>query len=195
MFENQFSPVEILQKLRTACSVRVLVELGIGCVGITSVVFGWWHVMSASNQDIRCFFPQENSDEIFNPIVVSVAGAVKNPGIVSLKPGSRLSQAIEAVGGYAGDVDTAFLNRELNLSSVVSDQEQIFIPFSSSIKDEVPSGEANSALISINTASASDLESLPGIGEKRAEEIIANRPYQQLVELTDKDIISDTLFR
>ncbi len=49
-------------------------------------------------------------------------------------------------------------------------------------------------LISINNASAAELESLPGIGEKTAEKIIESRPYGALTDLTDQDIVFDATF-
>ena len=48
--------------------------------------------------------------------------------------------------------------------------------------------------ISINSASQAELEALAGIGEKRAEDIISNRPYQNLEELLSKAVLSETLF-
>jgi len=48
--------------------------------------------------------------------------------------------------------------------------------------------------ISINQASTKDLESLEGIGEKRAADIIKNRPYQQLSDLVEKKVLTETIF-
>jgi DNA uptake protein ComE-like DNA-binding protein len=94
----------------------------------------------------------------------------------------------------------------------VTDQQQVYIPFISESViaaakpiDQVADDEATSTSIpaasaptstgiSINTASAAELETLPGIGAKRADDIIQNRPYQSLTELTDKKIISTSLF-
>jgi DNA uptake protein ComE-like DNA-binding protein len=49
-------------------------------------------------------------------------------------------------------------------------------------------------LISINNAEGKSLETLPGIGEKRASDIIANRPYSSINELLSKEVLSQTLF-
>lgn len=60
-----------------------------------------------------------------------------------------------------------------------------------------PTGSAQQEIdgqISINQASAKELESLDGIGEKRAADIIENRPYQQLLDLVEKKVISETIF-
>ena len=53
--------------------------------------------------------------------------------------------------------------------------------------------QSNDQLISINNASQSQLEELDGVGEKRALEIILQRPYQSIDELTDKNVVSKTL--
>ena len=50
------------------------------------------------------------------------------------------------------------------------------------------------ALISINTADNKSLETLPGIGEKRASDIIANRPYSRINELVTKKVLSQNQF-
>ncbi|HQL11330.1 MAG TPA: helix-hairpin-helix domain-containing protein, partial [Candidatus Woesebacteria bacterium] len=58
-----------------------------------------------------------------------------------------------------------------------------------------PNLDQNSqALISINTADSKSLEALPGIGEKRASDIIANRPYGSINELLTKEVLTQTLF-
>ena len=52
----------------------------------------------------------------------------------------------------------------------------------------------NVSKISINTASSETLETLSGVGEKRASDLIENRPYSQLDELVDKNVFSQSLF-
>ena len=48
--------------------------------------------------------------------------------------------------------------------------------------------------ISINTAQQSELESLPGIGEKRAADIVAGRPYSSIGQLLDDGVVTATIF-
>ena len=54
--------------------------------------------------------------------------------------------------------------------------------------------EEVSRLVSINNSSTSELESLKGIGEVRAKEIISNRPYQDLYGLVESGVLSEDLF-
>ena len=118
-------------------------------------------------------------------IVVDVRGAVSTPGVISLPPGVRLVDAVAATGGLRSDAD-----RELiNLAGRVVDGQIIVIP------TVAPGASAEQGgRININTASAADLMSLPGIGEVTAARIIAYReehgPFQSIDDLDLVDGIS-----
>ena len=136
-------------------------------------------------------------------VVVHVTGAVTRPGVVTLAPGSRVTDAINAVGGASADADT----EQLNLARVLTDGEQIRVPrVGEVLPDPAPqaSGAAApkasaapgkpgdggaSGTININTASASDLEKLPGIGPSLAQRIVEYRdshgPFATVDALTD----------
>ncbi len=113
-------------------------------------------------------------------LVVHVAGAVRKPGVVSLPPGSRVVDAIDAAGGSRPEAD---LDR-LNLASVLVDGQRIFVarvgdpPGAGVIAGTAtPGGEPTNGggLIDLNLATAADLETLPGIGPTLADAIIAER--------------------
>ena len=135
-------------------------------------------------------------------VVVHVIGAVSRPGVVTLPPGSRVTDAINAVGGASADADT----EQLNLARVLTDGEQIRVPrIGEVLPDPAPQpggaatpsvgtapGKTNggaSGTININTASASDLEKLPGIGPSLAQRIVEYRdshgPFASVDALTD----------
>ena len=63
-------------------------------------------------------------------------------------------------------------------------------------KSDAKAGGATAAgtLIDINTASAKELASLPGIGEARATAIVKNRPYKGKNELKDRKIIPESVY-
>ena len=104
--------------------------------------------------------------EMSHNIMVHVCGAVVSPGVYELSGACRVYDAVELAGGFDEDADT----EAVNLVNALTDGEQIRIPYI---------GEANApeedGLIDINHADASKLCEIPGIGESRAEAIIAYR--------------------
>lgn len=104
---------------------------------------------------------------------VFVCGKVKNPGVYRLKNGARIVDAIEAAGGLTKDAAETSVNQ----AQKIEDGQQITIPSKheqqESLKEEPSSEESNR--ISINQATKEELMSLPGIGESKADSIIAYR--------------------
>ncbi len=133
-------------------------------------------------------------------VVLHVLGAVADPGIVELPPGSRVVDAIAAAGGPTDEADLA----AVNLARVVVDGEQLRLPAvgeapaagvpgagPGSGSDGAGPGSASVAAdgrININTADAAGLEQLPGVGPAIAARIIAwreqNGPFRSVDELT-----------
>lgn len=129
---------------------------------------------------------QENEEKM---IIVHVAGFVESPGIVKLKEGSRIADAIEAAGGELLDADLS----NVNLAYMLEDGQKLYIPGISEQKEgeenlgyiTKESGnnivvnekkeEGGSGLINLNTASQTELEQIPGIGPSTALKIIEYR--------------------
>ena len=114
-------------------------------------------------------------------LVVHVAGAVKSPGVFMLDPGSRVFQAVDAAGGALPAAELA----ALNLAAPLTDGLQILVPTKEQAANpgagQVPgqqtetpdgAGTAQQGLINVNTATAADLDALPGIGPVLAERIV-----------------------
>lgn len=112
----------------------------------------------------------KNEDSIDGDIlVVNIKGAVKNPGIYEFPLNSRINDALLK----AEPLENADL-LPLNLAMFLEDEQDIFVPFI----DEEEQGNQDSDgdnIISINKASADDLELVPGIGPVMAENIIEYR--------------------
>jgi competence protein ComEA len=123
-------------------------------------------------------------------IVVDVAGAVEKPGVYKLGQGARIVDALAAAGGLSSQADRDFLAKTINLSQLVTDGMKVYI---ASAKDEKGSCEAGSCsareIIYINSASKEELETLWGVGQARAEAIIAGRPYSSLEDLIAKKVL------
>lgn len=120
-----------------------------------------------------------------NEIVVDVGGAVERPGVYQLAADARVNDALTAAGGLSAEADRNWVARYLNLAQVVVDGAKIYIPEIGST-GSVGSTSSTSNPININTASAGELDSLWGIGAKRAADIMANRPYSSIDELITK---------
>ena len=126
------------------------------------------------------------------PIVVHVLGAVQNEGAYKLPPGSRIVDAIDAAGGANADADLS----RLNLAARAPDGARLHIPLADedpvgapgAVDEDAPSdtGGASGGLVDLNTAPLSALMSLPGIGEKRAEQIIAFREIKGHIVSADE---------
>lgn len=102
-------------------------------------------------------------------VVVDVAGAVRHPGVLTLPVGSRVYEALKAAGGARRGTDVS----GLNLARVMTDGEQIVVgakPPPSAARTAADS--RSSSIVSINHASESELETLPGVGPVMAKKII-----------------------
>lgn len=108
-------------------------------------------------------------------VTVDVAGKVRDPGIAVLPAGSRVIDAIEAAGGVPRRVDLT----SLNLARVLVDGEQVLVaiapPTAVGAAAAAGSAGATGALVDLNTADASALDTLPGVGPVTAESILSWR--------------------
>ncbi|WP_304454060.1 helix-hairpin-helix domain-containing protein [Nocardiopsis sp. YSL2] len=124
-------------------------------------------------------------------VVVHVSGDVADPGLYTLAPGARVSDAVDAAGGPLPDTD---LDR-LNLARPLTDGEQIVV--GPPDPEGTAAGTAGGSLVNVNRADAATLETLPGIGEVIAANIIAHReehgPFVQVEDLVDVSKIGDAV--
>lgn len=101
-------------------------------------------------------------------LVVAVAGKVRRPGLVRLPPGSRVDDAVRAAGGLLPGASYGLLN----LARHLVDGEQVLVGVAGAAAG--PAG-ASGGLLDLNTATAQDLDGLPGIGPVLADRIVAWR--------------------
>lgn len=133
-------------------------------------------------------------------LIVEVAGAVVQSGVWEFAVGSRVADAIQQAGGFSQRADRTFSVQGLNLARTLTDGEKLYIPFegetvaqNSPNQNPGSAGAAQTAGISVNSASTTELQTLPGIGEARAAQIIENRPYASLDELLSKKVLGESL--
>jgi competence protein ComEA len=111
-------------------------------------------------------------------IVVHVLGAVRRPGLVRLPQGSRVQDAIDAAGGLLRSAAPG----ELNLAQILTDGQQMVVGSRAHPGGRLSDGgsgpgssASSSPGVDLNTATATQLDSLPGIGPVTAERILAWR--------------------
>ena len=136
-------------------------------------------------------------------IYVALAGAVKRPGVYQLKSGARVFDAVFAAGGLTAKADQT----SVNLARVVTDGEQIVVgkiglggsgsADGSGFGSGFGSG-STSSLISLNQASETELEALPGVGPALAGRMVdwrtANGGFRSKQDLLNVTGIGDKLF-
>jgi competence protein ComEA len=122
-------------------------------------------------------------------VAVHVAGRVRRPGLVRLPAGSRVLDAVRAAGGTTPGADLD----AVNLARKLVDGEQVRIPArgesapAAAAPAGAPAGQAAGPL-DLNTATAEQLDTLPGVGEVTAGRIVAYRtahPFTSVDELLD----------
>lgn len=104
-------------------------------------------------------------------IWVHVCGQVQCPGVVALSAGSRAWEAVEAAGGLTEEAQ----EEAVNLAALLQDGEKLYIPALGEPVPEAVKAASESGLVNLNTADAERLQSLPGIGESRAADILSYR--------------------
>jgi competence protein ComEA len=122
------------------------------------------------------------------PIIVDVAGWVRRPGVYEFAQGDRVIDAVERAGGARPNADLS----GLNLAAPLTDGTQVVVPKSggSAAGATGSTGAATTGgLLNINTASATDFETLSGIGEVLAAAIVdyrtENGPFASVDDLED----------
>ena len=130
-------------------------------------------------------------------LVVDVEGAVMHPGIVELPGGARVSDAVEAAGGYAPEADLAAAASQVNLAASVRDGQQIVVPVVGAAQASSESGGGggtSGGLVNLNSASPDALDALPGIGPVTVQKLVAARaeqPFGSLDELVTRKVLTN----
>ncbi len=180
----------------------------LGLILITFYLWYIWPPKVTQNLELLNEQPIFDQDEVKNDseniiediqelevIVIDLKGAIANPGIYQMKQGDRIYQLIEKAGG--------FLNANIdcvNQALVLSDEAQIIIPSNDEVcaSTDVSSLQEKENKININSASVTDLTSLPGIGATRAQQIIEYRDsingFKNIEELKEVSGIGEQTF-
>lgn len=146
-------------------------------------------------------------------VTCDISGAVKHQGVYTLKNGARLQELIEAAGGTTGKAQLKAINRAI----LLKDQDKIHIPYkgekvesaatagtgtstnsTSTSSNSSASNQESGEKVNLNTADVAGLQKLTGIGEKKAEQIIAyreqNGPFKKVEDLMQVSGIGEKTF-
>lgn len=152
-----------------------------------------------SAQSIVATVPTGSSVKTVKSISVDVEGAVFHTGVFTLSENSRVQDALIKAGGLSEDADRDFVAKHINLASKLTDGAKIYIPRNG---EEILDGASTIntvngvavTFLNINTTTAENLDSLPGVGPATAQKIIENRPYSDIQELLTKKVVSQRVF-
>lgn len=132
---------------------------------------------------------EEKSEDL---IYVYVCGQVRSPGVYSMAAGSRLFQAVDMAGGILSEGDLT----RINLAATLEDGQKVYIPSREEAEpmpetEKTPASSDDRAYgisngrVNINRASKEALMTLPGIGETKADAILAYRQAEGAFESTE----------
>lgn len=146
--------------------------------------------------------PEKNAQG--GKIYVQIVGAVEKPDVYELDEGARLKDLLALANGLSGEADRTFFYRNFNLAKVLQDQEKIYIPTAVEVEEGIVTknssvvskilNNSQSGLINLNSATAKELDSLPGVGPVTAEKIIAGRPYNTVEDILIKKVVGKSVF-
>jgi competence protein ComEA len=135
---------------------------------------------------------------------VYVTGAVAHPDVYRLPPGSIVKDAIQAAGGASGEADLA----RVNLAQELRDQQQVVVPRAGEPDVAPPAGSTPpsrsgeiplSGKVNINTATADELDTLPGVGAVTARRILdyraAHGPFKSIEDIQQVTGIGDATYQ
>lgn len=142
--------------------------------------------------------PREDASEEMEPepIYVQVGGAVVSPGVYQLPQGSRIFEAVEKAGGTS---ETADLN-SLNQAQLLQDGQLVYVYAQGEWEDQTAREAVteDDGRVNLNTASAQELMTLPGIGQSKAESIISyrekNGAFERVEDIMNIEGIKEGVF-
>ena len=169
---------------------KMILKYGLIIVIIALLVVCGIILTKKDNENGKTIETMENKVglEVSYDIIVEIKGEVKHPGIYTLPKDTRIQDLITVAGGLTVDADSS----SLNLASKLSDGMVVVVPTKQQTSNQ------NNDKININSASVSELCSLPGIGESLAQRIIdyrnTNGFFSTTEEIKNVSGIGDALY-
>lgn len=200
-------------------NINLKTKIGIAAMLVITIITIGLYISKQTNEDEYIYYENietENQEAVGEEgtdyagdqemITVHITGEVNYSGVVILKEGDRVVDAIEAAGGETAEAD---LNK-LNLAYILNDGEKIYIPNKNQTSENeeyitsgIGEGTTNTnnratSKININSATAEELTQLPGVGEATANKIISyrqeNGKFQNIEDLKNVPGIGNSKF-
>lgn len=157
-----------------------------------------------SNQEKKSYSKVESKEQK-RPTkqFVEIKGAVVKPGLYPIGNNTRLAEILQQAGGATAEADL----KSVNLAQLVHDQDSFYIPnngeasvnpvASANTTSSTPA-QSNEGLVDINTADVAKLQTLNGVGAKKAEKIVQYRTekgnFKQIEDLKNVSGIGDKIY-
>lgn len=214
--DENFSSEAILSFLR-----QNLLLVGASLLGLVLLGFGFFMMQPQSNNEEQVMYEaaeEKDSGQAMPAgrqarmtgkqegiIFVDIAGAVVRPGVYEVSSDARVQDVLTQAGGLAENADKQGIAKTVNLAAKLTDGMKLYFPFigeSASVMGAASSigseglGESGKlgGVINLNSASQSELESLPGVGAVTAGKIIKGRPYASVEELKSKKVVGNAVY-
>ena len=175
--------------------VILVAAIATAAAGIVLAVLG-----SNSGEPIEIIPPSPAPSMESSPppeIKVYIIGEVRRPGVYTVREGARLVDVIDLAGGMTEDADPF----AVNLAARVRDQDQWTVPRIGEPRAAAPNprpGVAPNGKVDINSAGVDTLKTLPGIGDIRAQSIVAHRQrhgsFERIEDMLAVSGIGPTIF-
>lgn len=185
----------------------LLIPFLIGFILIGLGVFLFKNGGFSKSDSVEVLDSTSEGEGTLSEVVVEISGAVEKPGVYKLAGGSRIDDLLILAGGLSADANRSWVEKTINRASKLVDGTKYYIPregdqsevlsanTGGGIKlDQDNFGGQGSSLININSASLTQLDTLPGIGPVYGQNIIEQRPYSNIEELLSREVLRPSTY-
>ena len=192
--------------LTSSSSQKLIIFLLTGLILIGFGVLSYKTSIFSSGDKVEVLNSVTDDQNNTSEIVVEISGAIEKPGVYKMKSGGRVDDLLIVAGGLSVDADRDWVTKNINRASKLIDGQKLYIYSQSEVASAKTSGGIkldqgvlgaetvnSSGLVNINTASLTELDKLPEIGQERGKSIIEHRPYSNVQELVTKGAIGQKI--